>query len=100
MSRLDNFKGTVLGRRLWPIVEDRENIRDMIALSRHDIPAVKAIDKSIAALGKRVLDDTAKQMVGRWIRELLEQQGWTPVRSGRVNGEVFSTGSIYAPSRG
>ena len=98
MSALDNFKSSPVGKRLRPIVEDRENIRDMIALSRIDTPAVKAVDKAVAALGKRALDNTAKQMVGRWIRELLAEEGWTPLRSGRVNGKVFSTGAIYTPT--
>lgn len=97
MSALDNFKSSPIGKRLRPIVEDRENIRDMVALSRNDIPAVKAVDEPVAELGENTLDNTAKQMVGRWIRELLEEEGWTPVRSGRVSGKVFSTGAVYAP---
>lgn len=70
----------------------------MVAYSRIEIPAVKALDKAVAALGKKALDNTAKQQVGRWVRELLEQEGWTPLGSGRVNGEVFSTGAIYTPT--
>lgn len=37
---------------------------------------------------------------GRWVREILEAEGWTPVRKGRVAaGNLFSTGAIYAQKK-
>jgi hypothetical protein len=68
----------------------------MIALSRHGIPAVQAIGKQVMQLGRETRDNTVKQMIGRWVREVLEAQGMVPVRSGRVApGNLFSTGMIY-----
>jgi hypothetical protein len=96
MSALDNFKQTQVGELLRPIIEDRENIRDMIALSRHDIPAVQAIGKQVLALGPEVKEDFVKQSIGKWVREILEAEGYAPLRQGRVaRGYLFSTGMVY-----
>jgi hypothetical protein len=98
MSSLDNFKTTPLGRRLRDIIENEDNVRDMIALSRPhtQCPAVQAIGQQVEALGRQVRDDTVKQMIGRWVREVMEKRGWVPDRSGRVKpGNFFTMGMIY-----
>jgi len=98
MSAFDNFKASPLGRRLRPIIEDEVNARDMVAVSRPEIrlPAVQVIGKQVMALGKQVRDDTVKQNIGRWVREVLGREGLIPDRPGRVKpGNLFTTGMIY-----
>jgi len=97
MSALDNFKVSPIGRRLRPIIESDENVNAMIALSRYaQKPAVQVIGDQVEALGKQVQDDTVKQMIGRWVCEILAEQGWVPDKPGRVKpGHFFSRGMIY-----
>lgn len=98
MSALDKFKKTPFGRRLRAVIEDSTNVGDMLAFSRGGIPAVQVIGQQVERLGREARDDTVKQMVGRWVREVVEAEGMVPVRTGRVApGNLFSTGMIYGP---
>ncbi len=93
---LENFKQGPLGRRIAPIVEGVENNRDMDALSRCDLPAVRVIGKQLLAAGIKTKDDETKKQVGRWVREVMEHRGWVPARKGKLpRGNLFSTGAIY-----
>lgn len=72
----------------------------MTALSESPIPAVQAIGKRLLPLGDQVATDANKKTIGRWVREVLEAEGWTPMRKGRVTPEnLISTGAIYAPKK-
>jgi hypothetical protein len=44
---LEEFKASAIGKRVQKIIEDPEQIRDMEAFSRHEIPAVIAIGKAL-----------------------------------------------------
>ena len=104
MSRdfgLEEFKASTIGKRVQKIVEDPEQIRDMVAFSKHEFPAVIAIGKELLSLREpAVKRDNVKQTIGRWVREVLGQHGWVPLRSGRVSpGNLFSTGMIYTRKR-
>lgn len=93
---LTAFKASPLGRKVAPIIESDENVRDMIAFSRGDLPAVRVIGRQLLALGMTTRQEQAKKLIGRWVREEMERRGWTPVRSGKVpRGNLFSTGAIY-----
>jgi hypothetical protein len=95
---LSTFKQSSLGLKVAPVLTDPENIRDMIALCRHDIAAVRAVGKQLLAVGMKPRDDEAKKNVGRWVREIMATRGWQPVRSGKIpRGNLFSTGAIYRP---
>jgi hypothetical protein len=95
---LKAFKLTELGRKVEPVLEGPQNIRDMIALCRHGMPATRVVGKQLLALGIKPADDETKKMIGRWIREIMERQGWTVWRPGKVpRGNLFSTGMIYRP---
>lgn len=95
---LGAFKQTALGQRVRPVLIDRENIRDMIALCRHDIAAVRAVGKQLLRLGIRPKDENTKKLIGRWVREIMQAEGWVPVRTGKIpRGNLFSTGAIYKP---
>jgi hypothetical protein len=96
---LNSFKTSQLGRRVGAIIEDPQNVGDMIAFSRHEMPAVQAIGKALLILGPEVTEDQVKKNIGRWVREILERHGWTVWKTGRVTpGNLFSTGTIYRPS--
>lgn len=94
---LDNFKHSEFGRRVGEVLTDRDNIIGMRYLSEHGIPAVQTVGKRIEALGKPLTDDE-KKLIGRWVREIMEAQGWTTNKKGRVAaGNLFSTGAVYEP---
>ena len=95
---LDAFKQSPIGRKIAPLLMDSETVRDMIALGRHDIPAVRAIGKPLLALGLRPKDEVPKKHIGRWVRQIMATAGWEPQRSGKLpRGHLFSTGAIYKP---
>ncbi|HEV8678275.1 MAG TPA: hypothetical protein VGQ90_02780 [Stellaceae bacterium] len=93
---LEKFKGSRLGRRIAAVIEDPQRINDMIVFSRHGMPAVQAIGKNLLEIGPEVRDDQVKKTIGRWVREVLEQHGWTVAKKRRVApGNLFSTGMVY-----
>lgn len=92
---LEAFKQSKLGQEIEKIITERDNVLVMTAFGDHNIPAVQAVGKHILALDMPVTDDDKKK-IGRWVREVMEKEGWTPVRKGRVAaGNLFSTGAIY-----
>jgi hypothetical protein len=96
---LTAFKQSAIGRKIEPILTDSENVRDMIALCRHDIPAVRAVGKQLLTAGLKPKDAEAKKNIGRWVREIMGKRGWLPVRPGKIpRGNLFSTGAIYKPA--
>jgi hypothetical protein len=93
---LKSFKQSQLGRRVGAIIEDPQKVGEMIVFSRHEIPAVEAVGKALETIGPEVRDDYVKTTIGRWVREILGSQGWTPWKSARVApGNLFSRGMIY-----
>ncbi len=99
MASLEEFKQSPLGQQVGAIISNQSNIIRMIALSESGIPAVQAIGKPLMPLMPRDQDLTdVKTFIGRWVREILEPEGWIVVRKGRVApGNLFSTGAIYGP---
>lgn len=94
---LDNFKSSEFGQQVGQILTDKENITGMRYLSEHGIPAVQAVGKRLDALGKPISDED-KKLIGRWVREIMEQYGWTTTKKARVApGNLFSTGAVYEP---
>jgi hypothetical protein len=95
---LEKLKASRLGQRIGAVVENPQNIGDMIVFSRHGMPALQAVAKDLLAIGPEVRDDQVKKAVGRWVREILEQHGWTIWKKRRVApGNLFSTGMVYRP---
>jgi hypothetical protein len=96
MFGLEAFKATQLGQRAAPIIESDQNIADMLAFSRHEMPAVQVIGRALLALGPEIQENYPKQQIGRWVKETLGRRGWTPWKSARVSpGNLFSRGMIY-----
>jgi nucleotide-binding universal stress UspA family protein len=96
MSYAD-FKASRLGRELDPILSSPVTIARMEALSRAGRPAVEAIGGDVARIAPDV-DDTTKQHVGRFVRDVMAKRGWRPRRKARVaKGSPFSWGAVYAP---
>lgn len=94
---LDGFKSSPLGQLIEPIVTDAQNVADMLAFSRHEMPAVQVIGKQLLRLGRPdIRDRHAKQMIGRWTKEIVGSHGWKPWRSRRVApGNLFTMGMVY-----
>jgi hypothetical protein len=96
---LAQFKQSMLGRTVAPVLTNAENVRDMIALCRNDIAAVRAVGRQLLAAGVKPKNEQAKKHIGRWVREIMAARGWEPVRSGKIpRGNLFSTGAIYRPA--
>ncbi|HZK89797.1 MAG TPA: hypothetical protein VFC56_06575 [Stellaceae bacterium] len=99
MFGLDSFKSSTLGERVGAVIDNPQAIGDMVVFSRHQMPAVQAIGKQLAALGPEVRQDQVKKTIGRWVREILEHQGFTVWKKRRVApGNLFSTGMVYRPT--
>lgn len=91
---LESFKSSSVGAAIAPVVASPEVIARMERLSREGRPAVGALDEALA--GRVELDDTEKQHVGRWIRDVLGERGWRPLKQKRLSGgRLFSSGSVY-----
>lgn len=94
---LARFKESDFGHMVGEVLTHRDHVLAMRILSENEIPAVQAVGRHLVALG-RPFTDEEKKLVGRWVREIMEAQGFAPVRKGRVRqGNLFSTGAIYAP---
>jgi hypothetical protein len=93
---LEAFKSGQLGQRVGRIIENDQNVADMIVFSRHGMPAVQVIGKSLRELGPEVKKNFPKQQIGRWVKEILGKRGWVPSKTARVApGNLFSRGTIY-----
>lgn len=94
---LEDFKSSPMGRRIASVFEDRDTVSSMIALTRYGIPPVQEVGRRLLELDVR-LEDMDKRFVGRWTREIMEENGWTTdgLSKKRVaDGCQFSTGAVY-----
>lgn len=101
MFGLENFKASPIGLRIGELLNDPRVVADMIAVTRHTkrTPAVQVFEQELKGLD---LDLTKqdKTSIGRWIREVMEQKGWTTDASSKARvypGNIFSTGAVYYP---
>jgi hypothetical protein len=94
---LEGFKSSPLGSLIEPIITGEQNIADMQTLSRHGIPAVQVLGKPLLELSRPdVRNHHNKQMIGRWVKEIMGKQGWEPWKPSRVApGNLFSRGMLY-----
>lgn len=93
---LEEFKESPLGRQIGAILEHPQWVAEMVVFSKHGMPAVQAIGKELLRLGPEVRQDQVKKTVGRWVREILEENGLTVWKQRRVTpGNLFSTGMVY-----
>jgi hypothetical protein len=98
---LESFKSSRLGQLIEPIITDAQNVGDMMAHSRREYPAVEVLGKQLLRLKRvDVRRDYSKQMIGRWVKEVMANHGWEPWKAARVPpGNLFSTGMIYKKKR-
>src|SRR4051812_18898980 len=100
MFGLEAFKQSTLGQQVGAILTDPYIVNGMKVFSEHDMPAVQVIGRRLMVLGDEVATDTNKKTIGRWVREILEKEGLTPIRHGRLPpGNLFSTGAVYGPKQ-
>lgn len=101
MSALDTFKNSTKGKHVGAVLADPQAQIEMVCLSKHGLPAAQAVG---AEVFKRTggLENTERQLVGRWIREIMAAKGWavaaTNVRVAPGNG--FSRAATYRPAGG
>lgn len=96
MASFDDFKASKTGEVVGVILSDHDWQIEMVCLAKHGLPPAQAvgaeIEKQIGAL-----DDTEKQHVGRWIRDVLATKGFKPVSKGArvAPGNLFSRAALY-----
>jgi hypothetical protein len=92
----DEFKASEKGQKVKAILFAHDWQVEMVCLSKHGLPAAQAVG---AEIGAKVgdLDDTEKQHVGRWIRDVMAEKGWkVGMKGARVApGNYFSRAAIY-----
>ncbi len=101
MASFDEFKGSPTGRTVGAILSEHDWQVEMVCLAKHGLPPAQAVGAEIAAkVGS--LDDTEKQHVGRWIRDILAEKGWKPVTKGArvAPGNLFSRAAVYGRVEG
>ena len=97
---LEEFKQSPLGERVRPMMESRLVREEMKALSRHEVPALKAVGMRLAKEGVEVADPD-KTLLGRWVRQVMGEEGWKPEGSKRIPpGNAIGSGALYVPSNG
>lgn len=92
---LHDFQASAIGRRIGELVASGDVIGRMEELSRRGQPAVGALDERLA--GTVTLDNTERQYVGRWIKDVMAERGWQATIQRRLaGGTVLTSGMIYA----
>lgn len=96
MASFDDFKASKTGKAVGVILSDHDWQIEMVCLAKHGLPPAQAVG---AEIEKQVgaLDDTEKQHVGRWIRDVLATKGFRPVSKGArvAPGNLFSRAALY-----
>lgn len=98
MSAMDAFKNSAKGREVEAVLTDPNWQFEMVCLSKHGLPAAQAVGRELM---RRTggLGDTERQLVGRWIREIMAAKGWTvAATNARVaKGTGFTRAATYKP---
>lgn len=96
MASLDDFKASPNGLAVGEILNHRDWQIEMVCLAKHGLTPAQAVG---AEIQRRVgtLDDTQKQQVGRWIKEIMAEKGWIPDAKGArvAKGNLFSRATTY-----
>jgi len=96
MASFEQFKHSKRGLIIGELLAEHDWQVELVCLAKHGLPPAQAVGAEIAArVGK--LDDTEKQHVGRWIRDILAEKGWKPVSKGArvAPGNLFSRAALY-----
>jgi hypothetical protein len=92
----NEFTASPKGRVIGALLDEHDWQTEMICVSKHGLPAAQAVGAEIhARVGD--LDDTEKQHVGRWIRDVMAEHGWKVASKGArvAPGNYFSRAAIY-----
>ena len=100
---LDTFKQSQLGLKVGELLNDPQTVSDMIAVSKHTerTPAVQVLGKAIMNFGLPITN-ADKIAIGRWVREVMEDRGWTTDANSKARvsaGNLFTTGAFYYPQQ-
>ena len=95
---MEEFKASQRGQMIAHILKDPANVAAMIAVNQYSaMPPVQVVDRQLTDQNIH-LSDEEKRQVGRWVREVMEENGWTTdgVSKKRVPpGGQFRTGAVY-----
>lgn len=95
---MEEFKVSQRGQMIGNILSDPANVAAMIAVNQYSAtPPVQVVDRELTQQNIYLTDDEKRQ-VGRWVREVMEENGWTTdgVSKKRVApGGQFKTGAVY-----
>lgn len=97
---MKSFKQSPIGEKIGNLFEDRRVIDSMKTLSNHGDPAVQEIGRLLVEqvdLGEDRITDDVKRKIGKWVREIMEENGYLFIKHGVSvkPGNLFRTGAIY-----
>ena len=93
---------TALGKKLWEYLRSRDIFEAMERVSREGQPAVNVLASALAEvedIQRDGLGDEYKQMVGRMIKQVMEDRGYELVRERAKAEPPFKTGAVYEKKR-
>lgn len=94
---IEDFKISTRGQMIGEILQAPKTVEAMITVSRHGLPPAQEVGQRLVDQ-EVTLSDEEKRLVGRWIREIMEENGWTTdgVSKKRVAPDsLFRTGAVY-----
>ena len=90
--------GSETGRRVWEFLNSNDSLLVLETTTFLKRPALEGLQRQLqAAFGEDIEPDRYKQMIGRMVRQILEQHGYILDRTGvkiRV-GNLFVTAARY-----
>lgn len=93
-----DMAGTPMGEKLWKFLNSEDARIRLETATYLGRPALEGIQPQLlAAFGDKIRADRWKQVTGRMTRQIMEERGYSFVRSGmktRVK-ELFTTAALY-----
>lgn len=98
-----DLAGTDMGKRLWAFLKTSDSIVRLETTTYLGRPALEGLQSELlATFGDEIRVDRWKQVAGRMTKQVMEERGYTFIRSGmktRVK-DLFTTAALYRRSRG
>jgi hypothetical protein len=97
-GRFSDVAGSSLGREIWVLLNEHDNLVRMDTASELGRPAVEPLaTRLVERFGDSVRERRVKQMIGHMARQIMEARGFNLSAQGvKVRtGDLFSTASRY-----
>lgn len=89
---------TPMGKKLWQLLNSEDSRIRLETATYLGRPALEGLQRQLlAAFGEEIRSDRWKQAAGRMTKQIMEERGYSFVRSGmkvRVK-ELFTTAALY-----